>query len=723
MNIYFILVLLSLFSFSFPKESAPAYIQNFTGDVIIQSTDLKREATPAIIGRRIKSGDIIKVLGDSTCDLQTEDKRTFIKLDANSEIKFIDRFTIREVHLKNGSIYIHNISNNSQNRTYLFSNHSQMYLTNTKLWVSINEASIDKIYSFGDEIFISDKHKGRKLILDKSFFNSFPGIDKENINMIHATSSEIYSIDRNNPEDNFLDEIPKYVFSDFKSKDSQGIGALFFNDLLESDSELFKRDEADLIPTYYSNTSVDIENNYGVNIYSGSSYLYKDYYNSIVIEPYIAWKNLEMIFRFDEYFQNNDTSLVINHWFQGGGNDLYISPKTLLSKITYISLFNDKKTMYMNIGKLKNLSFGHGMLLNKYSNSYNYPIMQRTGAQIHLSPKNRYSYSLDFFASDIPQIYDDGGLVGAHASLFLSKFFPLTIGFGYIYDFDQYSEINVNLKGDASIEARELDLSYSIIDNDDYLVEAIYEWDGIFFSDEVRYLRSTETELYTALTTEGTQGHTIGGKLSLDGGHKLMAAMHSNQALYTPYYFSSTYDFEKIRTLKFNSDNYAHQQNKSFLDNFCVNECSDGSIIYLSKELYPVMANQDFVFPTLGASLQYEYNYYNKRGVSMSGMYLFDNHPDSDNSYYLLDFEIFSTGGYLFKRLDNYKLYFHRNFTNTKKNQIDNENIMFGTMLDIKIIKSFKLYLDFQNVFYDLDEDTTIDHVRSINAQLKYEFK
>ena len=48
-----------------------------------------------------------------------------------------------------------------------------------------------------------------------------------------------------------------------------------------------------------------------------------------------------MIFRFDEYFRNNDNSLVINHWFQGGGNDLYLSSKTLLSKISYISLFNE----------------------------------------------------------------------------------------------------------------------------------------------------------------------------------------------------------------------------------------------------------------------------------------------------------------------------------------------------------------------------------------------
>ena len=76
-----------------------------------------------------------------------------------------------------------------------------------------------------------------------------------------------------------------------------------------------------------------------------------------------------------------------------------------------------------------------------------------------------------------------------------------------------------------------------------------------------------------------------------------MAAIHSNQALYTPSYFSSTYDFEKIRTLRFDrSNNNIHAFNEEFLDNFCVDGCENGDIIYLSKELYPVMANQDFVF-------------------------------------------------------------------------------------------------------------------------------
>ena len=46
---------------------------------------------------------------------------------------------------------------------------------------------------------------------------------------------------------------------------------------------------------------------------------------------------------------------------------------------------------------------------------------------------------------------------------------------------------------------------------------------------------------------------------------------------------------------------------------------------------------------------------------------------------------------------------------------------MFGVLFDIKITETIKLYLDFQNVYYDLDEDSIVDDVKSLNVQLKYD--
>ena len=48
---------------------------------------------------------------------------------------------------------------------------------------------------------------------------------------------------------------------------------------------------------------------------------------------------------------------------------------------------------------------------------------------------------------------------------------------------------------------------------------------------------------------------------------------------------------------------------------------------------------------------------------------------------------------------------------------------MFGTQFDIKIFESLELNIDMQNVFYDINEDTIVDHVKVFSAQIKYEFK
>ena len=40
----------------------------------------------------------------------------------------LDKKGVREIHLKNGSLYLHNINLKNDYKTYLFANHSQIYL-------------------------------------------------------------------------------------------------------------------------------------------------------------------------------------------------------------------------------------------------------------------------------------------------------------------------------------------------------------------------------------------------------------------------------------------------------------------------------------------------------------------------------------------------------------------------------------------------------------------
>ena len=75
----------------------------------------------------------------------------------------------------------------------------------------------------------------------------------------------------------------------------------------------------------------------------------------------------------------------------------------------------------------------------------------------------------------------------------------------------------------------------------------------------------------------------------------------------------------------------------------------------------------------------------------------------------------------MFERLNNFKLYFHRNFANVSNDNL-NENIMVGTRFDFEITDHFNLHFDWQNVFYDIDGDADVDKINSYTIELKYEF-
>jgi len=685
-------ILLLFISLCFLSGDSFGYIHDFSGDVLIESNNEKKIVLTAINGRNIGDGNIIRVNQNSYCEIYSDDKRTFIRLDSDTEVKFIETDETREIYLEDGSLYISNRNPEIAKKTFVFADFSQIYLTNSNLWVSSKGSDHDQIYSFGNQIDISDKYKGIR----------YHGNE---INMIHASEEEIVDIESNDPKEDFKHIVPSYIFSDFLIRKETYAAA---------DSLLFDVSEFQLIPDYNENLDAEIfeESNFGFNISSGLAYLHDASYIPIALELYIKYNNMNAIFKIDEYFALGNSEINVNDWSE---------LSTLLSKINHLSYYNNDETILVNVGELKGLTFGHGQVLHKYSNSYNYPIMQRTGLQLQVYPKNKLSYNIDFFVSDLSQIINGGGFLGCHFSYHISKLFPLTIGYGYITDLDQYSEIDVN--GQSNIRAHELDFKYELFRKSGYTIDLISEYDAIFFPNTIKYFRYDGSSTGALKQRDKTRGVMFGSKVIFDSGHKVKMGVHINDALYTPYYFSSTYDFEKVRMLRFDEDIQALNLNENS-DIPCNDldgdgECNNQDILYLSKEWHPLFLRGDFVYPTAGASFYYEYNYYNKRGITASGMYLFDNHTNSDKSYYLFDIEFFSKSGYPFKQLNEFSLYFHRNFA---LSNMDNakENLMFGTKLDIRLTESIQLIVDIQSVFYDFNQDANVDNVNSFNSQIKY---
>ena len=76
-----------------------------------------------------------------------------------------------------------------------------------------------------------------------------------------------------------------------------------------------------------------------------------------------------------EYFLNlEESSLLTNDW----------SPIGIMEKIDYLELqlFDERLNLYL--GEISDLTFGHGYLLNKYGNNYNYPIDKNIGIKLKI---------------------------------------------------------------------------------------------------------------------------------------------------------------------------------------------------------------------------------------------------------------------------------------------------------------------------------------------------
>ena len=120
-------ILLLFISLCFSSGESFGYIHNFSGDVFLESNDEKRLILPAISGRNITNGNIIRVKEDSFCEIYSNDKRTFIRLDSDTDVKFIETEKTREIYLKDGSLYISNKNPDISKKAFVFSDFSQMF--------------------------------------------------------------------------------------------------------------------------------------------------------------------------------------------------------------------------------------------------------------------------------------------------------------------------------------------------------------------------------------------------------------------------------------------------------------------------------------------------------------------------------------------------------------------------------------------------------------------
>ena len=145
----------------------------------------------------------------------------------------------------------------------------------------------------------------------------------------------------------------------------------------------------------------------------------------------------------------------------------------------------------LKLGHIKNLTFGYGMLLKRYTNTISYPIKQ-DGGMLFYFQSNAGNYTCQLFASSIGELANSGGLVGVYGT---GAKLPFRIGIGIVKDLNQFSSVTDSIWNGVtprkrSINGYQVDFTYELksdLRNDTHLFG---EFTALNYSKDLRYIRS-----------------------------------------------------------------------------------------------------------------------------------------------------------------------------------------------------------------------------------------
>ncbi|WP_457566329.1 FecR domain-containing protein [Caldithrix abyssi] len=107
--------------------------------------------------------------------------------------------------------------------------------------------------------------------------------------------------------------------------------------------------------------------------------------------------------------------------------------KDIVEKIYYVRWAQRGDPFYLKVGAIDNYRLGFGLLMNRYSNTVEYPGVIRTGMEIGMK---RGPYGFDGMVNNFSEVLSGGGLFAGRFSY--RPFGALEIGLSMVYDRNQY---------------------------------------------------------------------------------------------------------------------------------------------------------------------------------------------------------------------------------------------------------------------------------------------
>tara|TARA_B100000959_G_C14923297_1_gene600446 strand:- start:128 stop:1480 length:1353 start_codon:yes stop_codon:yes gene_type:complete len=283
-------------------------------------------------------------------------------------------------------------------------------------------------------------------------------------------------------------------------------------------------------------------------------------YNQISFRPEIRINKLGIGLDFNIYLDENGKIFSDNWNF----TDTELSFQSLMDKIYYVRWGNKNDDFYFRVGSLETITLGHGALIDRYSNSIEYPQIKKLGIN---SIYTINGIKLQYVQSNFKK---SPALIGLQATYSVSPRSNLFISFAHdMNQLTRLDEIFTNINHDDFIEACDIVSEFESINFEGYNCEDIYdahqndspynnekdEISGISIG--ANHTLSKEFTLYTewASLLGKTEGKSLGHGLILPGlsyrfnnGNFNIELRHSLAKNFLFSYWDRSYDIQ--RTVK-----------------------------------------------------------------------------------------------------------------------------------------------------------------------------
>ena len=696
-RISYLFLLIFFINSLFSKNEEVGIVDEIEGEITIKPATTDIIPGSVITGRSLYSGDIIHSGENGKMQISLAGSNNKITLFGLSKLQINKEGSSFQLELNYGDLFAQ-FSNDHINSFTIITQSSQIIQNEGELWITRNFTNDDHVFSIlGDaQILNSSTSTELKIEMGNRVISDLEGFGNKMEITEKMLPPEIFNQYNNNRY--IKEEAAAFTVMNYFSDDSSFTRTLF--------NEKEKRDP------------------FKVSLEVGAVSIAGEPYTKVSILPLYFGNRFHFGYNISGFLGISDTAANLN---------TFSTLSQLLAPMTF-QYESSNKYYKLKLGQIKNLTFGHGMLIKRYTNTINYPVQQDGGMVLNFK-SDAGNYTGELFTSSIGELANGGGLVGIYGS---GAKLPYRFGVGFVSDLNQFSSVSDSIWNGItphkrSISGYQLDITYELksdLRNDTYLFG---EFTTLNYADEIRYIRSEisgEDTIKQGFERQSSFGIMAPGIWWKIGNHRdIKIAFNFVSSLYMSPFFSETYNLERMHYISASvldtlEKNEPYSEDEKWLTMITENHIDlDSTGYYLPKDVYALLDPTKNVHNKIGVSMEYSYQYRNLYNYSFDISILKEiESTDTPTTYYTLGIDLLIQEG-LIQGISECGLYFNQYFTSELFNTSNySENMVLGGKLGIKLRHNISLRIYRHDVFYDrnLDGKVTLNSTMGIGMAANF---